>query len=94
MRRFRWNDEKSTQLQKERGISFEEIVEAIEVGDQLDTLEHHNPERYPHQQILVVSLHDYAYVVPYVEEENDTYFLKTIYPSRDMTEKYLRQNKE
>ena len=93
MKRFRWNDEKNTQLQKERGVSFEEVVEALEADGLLDTLKHHNPERYPRQQLFVVSLHDYAYVVPYVEE-NDTYFLKTIYPSSNMTRRYLRQGEE
>ena len=87
---FSWDDEKNALLQRTRGISFEEIVVAIEAGGLLDTLKHHNPKRYPRQRLFVVSLNQYAYLVPYVEEENDTYFLKTIYPSRNMTQKYLR----
>ena len=56
----------------------------------LDDLKHPNEEHYPRQRLLIISLNEYAYVVPYTQE-NDTYFLKTIYPSRTMTKKYLGQ---
>ena len=88
MARFSWNDEKNYQLQQERGISFEEIVVAIESDGLLDTLEHHNPTRYPRQQLLVVLVRTTLYVVPFAEEEDGTYFLKTIYPSRKIARHY------
>lgn len=91
MRDFRWDHEKNVRLQKERGVSFEQAQVAIERDGLLDVLEHPNSERYPYQKQFVILLHDYVYVVPYVEEENDMYFLKTIYPSRKLTKKYLRQ---
>ena len=94
MRRFRWDYGKNIVLQRTRGIGFEEIVAAIEAGGLLDTVKHHDLRRYPRQQLLIVALHDYAYVVPYVEEEDGTYFLKTVYPSRNMTEKYLQKSGE
>jgi hypothetical protein len=37
---------------------------------------------------MVVGINNYAYIVPYVENE-DEIFLKTIIPSRRATEKYL-----
>ena len=73
--------------QKERGVSFEQAQG--ERDGLLDVLEHPN-SRYPHQKQFIILLHDYVYVVPYV----DTYFLKTIYPSRKLTKKYLRQGED
>ena len=91
MKPFRWNHDKNELLKKERSISFEEIVLAIEVDGLIDELQHPNAERYPNQSILVVSLDGYVYLVPYVEEL-DYYFLKTVIPSRKATRDYLRSN--
>jgi uncharacterized DUF497 family protein len=89
---FRWNGAKNKRLQRERGVSFEEIVIAIGEGGLLDVLEHRNPSRYPRQKLLVVALHQYAHLVPYIEEA-DGYFLKTIIPSRKATRDYLRRSR-
>jgi uncharacterized DUF497 family protein len=88
---FRWNAAKNQRLQRERGVSFEEIVIAIGAGCLLDVLEHRNLGRYPRQKLLVVALREYAYLVPYIEEA-DGYFLKTIIPSRKATRDYLRRS--
>jgi uncharacterized DUF497 family protein len=88
VKRFNWNSDKGEQLRQERGISFEEILFHIECGDILDILEHPNPQRYAGQRILVMAVNEYAYLVPYVED-NDEVFLKTIIPSRKATRKYL-----
>jgi uncharacterized DUF497 family protein len=88
VKRFNWNSDKGEQLRQERGISFEEILFHIECGDILDILEHPNPQRYAGQRILVMAVNEYAYLVPYVED-NDEVFLKTIIPSRKATKKYL-----
>lgn len=91
MKPFRWNHDKNEVLKKERCISFEEIVLAIEVDGLLDELQHPNPDKYPNQSILVVALEGYVYLVPYVEEQ-DYYFLKTVIPSRKATRDYLQRN--
>jgi uncharacterized DUF497 family protein len=88
---FRWNKEKNERLKAERGISFEEIVLAIELGGLKDILLHPNQRRYPGQRILVVAFRDYVYLVPLVEE-NAFYFLKTIIPSRKATRDYLERS--
>jgi len=85
---FSWNHEKNEQLVRERGISFEEVVFHIERGDVLDVLEHPNDERYPEQRLFVVAVDDTAYLVPFVESEEEL-FLKTIIPSRKATKRYL-----
>lgn len=91
MKPFRWNHDKNEVLKKGRGISFEEIVLAIEADGLLDELQHPNLEKYPNQSILVVALEGYVYLVPYVEEQN-YYFLKTVIPSRKATRDYLQRN--
>ena len=90
MKPFRWSAEKNETLKSERGISFESIVVAIESGGLLDILAHPNQAKYPKQRILVVSCDNYAYLVPFVEEEG-YFFLKTVIPSRKATRDYLNQ---
>jgi uncharacterized DUF497 family protein len=90
MKPFRWSAEKNETLTSERGISFESIVVAIESGGLLDILAHPNQAKYPKQRILVVSCDNYAYLVPFVEEEG-YFFLKTVIPSRKATRDYLNQ---
>jgi len=83
-----WNEEKNQRLKSERGVSFEEIIVHIAIGDVLDIVEHPNPEKYKGQRIFIVKMRDYAWLVPFAESE-DEIFLKTIIPSRKATRKYL-----
>lgn len=93
MKYFDWNEKKNDQLKSERKVSFEDIILAISNDQLLDVLVHPNKEKYPNQKIFVVELLGYAYIVPFVEKE-ETYFLKTIYPSRKATQKYLKKDEE
>ena len=88
MKTYVWNEEKNQRLKSERGVSFEEIIVHIAIGDVLDIVEHSNPEKYKGQRIFIVKMRDYAWLVPFVESE-DEIFLKTIIPSRKATRKYL-----
>ncbi|MDX1915611.1 MAG: toxin [Methylophilus sp.] len=87
---FNWNDDKNQQLKRERGISFERVVVAIEEGALLDVLQHPNQSQYPNQLILVVEIESYAICVPCVMQQ-DAYFLKTLFPSRKYTQLYLKE---
>ena len=91
MKPFRWDPEKNELLKADRGISFEEIVLAIEEDGLKDILVHPNQDRYPGQVVLVVSFQDYVFLVPSAEEEA-YYFLKTIIPSRKATRDYLERD--
>lgn len=88
MKLFDWPLEKNEELKARRKISFEDIVFSISQDGLLDILEHPNQKRYPGQRIFIVNVDDYAYIVPFWEDEK-TVFLKTIIPSRKMTKKYL-----
>lgn len=90
MKSFRWSPEKNETLGTDRSVSIESIVVAIESGGLLNILAHPNQARYPRQRILVVACDNYAYLVPFREEE-DCFFLKTIIPSRKATRVYLNQ---
>ena len=90
MKPFRWSPEKNDALKTDRGLSFENVVVAVESGGLLDILAHPNPDKYPRQRILVVAVDQYACLVPFVEED-DYFFLKTIIPSRKATRDYLNQ---
>lgn len=85
MKIFKWNKEKNDWLKQYRNIGFDDVVFLISEGMLLDILENPN---YSNQQIFVLKIDDYAYLVPFVENETEI-FLKTIIPSRKATKKYL-----
>ncbi len=91
MKPFRWDPAKNERLKSERGVSFEEIVLAVEEGGLKDILVHSNQKRYPGQIVLVVAYRGYVFLVPSVEEE-EHYFLKTVIPSRKATRDYLEKD--
>ena len=88
MKPFRWDPDKNERLKAGRGISFEEIVAAVEEDGLKDVLVHPNQRRYPGQVVLIVAYRSYIFLVPSVEEETH-YFLKTIILSRKATRDYL-----
>ncbi|KUG22996.1 hypothetical protein ASZ90_007213 [hydrocarbon metagenome] len=93
MKTINWNDEKNAALKKSRAVCFEDVVFYIERGEILDDYAHPNQKSYPGQRIMVIGIDNYAYIVPYVENEEEI-FLKTIIPSRKATQKYLGENNE
>lgn len=88
MKHINWNTEKSLKVKKSRNICFEDAVFYIEKGHILDDYEHPDQKRYSGQRIMVIEINNYAYLIPYVENEGEI-FLKTIIPSRKATEIYL-----
>jgi len=86
---FDWDPQKEEWLNANRGLSFIHVLYHIDRGDLLDVREHTNKENYPHQKVLILKMNDYAYLVPFVED-GDTWFLKTIIPSRKETKRYLK----
>ena len=81
-----WDDEKNQKLQAERNISFDEISEIILRKEYLDILA--NSSR-PNQQIFVIKLNNYIYSVPFVIDDQSNIILKTAYPSRKLSKKYM-----
>jgi len=86
---YQWDNEKNKILKQKRGVTFEQAVMHIENGDVLDIIDHPNKAKYPNQQVLVIEMNEYAYVVPFIQQGQER-FLKTIVPSRKLTKLYLR----
>lgn len=93
MKIFAWDENKNEFLKRERGVSFEEVVFHINNGDLLARLDHPNRAKYSHQEIFVVLIGDYVYMVPFVEDE-EKWFLKTIIPSRKLTREILGERED
>lgn len=89
MKHFKWNLEKNAQLINERGVSFERVLYHIERNKILDVVEHPNSTKYPNQKMFILDIGNYAYLVPFVENETEI-FLKTIIQSRKATKNILR----
>ena len=88
MKYIDWNAAKNEVLKIERGISFEEMMDAFLGDGLLDVIDHPNPEKYSRQKMLILKIDDYVYLVPFVEDEAKV-FLKTIIPSKKATKHYL-----
>jgi uncharacterized DUF497 family protein len=87
VKQYTWDEKKNQKLIQERGVSFEDVVQAIAEEHLLDITTHHNTGKYPGQYQLVVQMVDYVYLVPY-EELDDKIRLITIIPSRKARKKY------
>ena len=77
------------------GVSYEEIVLCISEGRLIAVLEHPNKTKYPKQRLYLVERGGYACMVPFVEDHAaGEIVLKTIYPSRQYTKRYLQRRRD
>ena len=88
---FKWSDDKNRRLKEERNVCFEDVVMGVENDRLLDIIKNPSLDR-DDQYCLIIEIGNYAYVVPFVKNDQ-TFFLKTVYPSRKQTKKYLRKNR-
>jgi hypothetical protein len=87
-----FNQEKNLLLKITRGINFDDDVSAIEQHKILSDIKHFDQQKYPKQRILIVDINNYAYAVPYIiDKKRKVIFLKTVYPDRRLTKKYLNK---
>jgi len=85
---FDWDEEKNRRLKEERGIGFEDVLLALQEERLITIFRHPNQKKYPNQEIFVIEVNSYIYIIPFVEDQ-EKIFLKTIFPSRKLTKKYL-----
>jgi hypothetical protein len=91
---IRFNEEKNQLLKAMRGVCFEDVLLAIENKKLLADIDHPSSNRLA-QKVYVVQIDSYAYVIPYVvNKSKNEIFLKTIYPSRVFTKKYVEKGKD
>ncbi len=89
MKYFDWDYKKNEKLKIERDICFEDVIIAIESKKIIAIINHPNSKKYSNQKIFIININNYAYLVPFIEDNNKI-FLKTIIPSRKATKKYLK----
>jgi len=77
MKEIYWSLVKNEMLKKTRGASFEDLINSKLIKIMK------NPKRV-NQNIMLFEYKNYIWIVPFVEE-NDYYFLKTLFPSRKYT---------
>lgn len=91
--RVGFDEDKNSILKETRGVNFEDIIDAIGEGFLVRDLKHPS-SKHPNQRIFAVNINNYIFVVPYVYNyKTGGVFLKTIYPSRKLTKKYLRSKR-
>ena len=78
---FDFDDEKNNDLFEGRGVTFQNVIDAIHDKGVLADFQHPNYKKYPNQRIFIVEIENYTYCVPYVEK-GEIIFMKTIWPSR------------
>src|SRR5438105_1462745 len=86
---YEFSADKNQQLIKEHFISFEDVIAALSNNKLLDTIDHHNMAKYPNQEIYIIDINGYVYLVPFVRKDKHTVFFKTIVTSRKLAKKYL-----
>jgi len=84
---FLWDDSKNEILINSRGISFDEIVEAIELD--INPLSIYKNEKYNDQYKMDVLIDAYVWVVVF-EIRDDNYWLVTAFKNRKANKKYKK----
>ncbi len=80
MKELRWDLKKNERLKRIRGVSFDDLINSKFII----ILDH--PTR-KNQKIILFEYKRYIWAVPCVEED-DYYFLKTLFPSRKYTKQF------
>ena len=82
---FLWDDSKNEMLINTRGISFDEIVSAIELD--INPLDIYENKNYKNQYKIDVLIDDYVWVVVF-EIRNGDYWLVTAFKNRKANKKH------
>jgi hypothetical protein len=84
---YYWDIEKNEKLKSERGVSFDEMLIAINNGYIIDIIEHPNNDKYPNQKLYIIKYNNYVYIVP-IELTKSGLLMKTIFKSRKFNKIY------
>ena len=84
-----FDKEKNKKLKKQRGVTFELVIEKMAKGEILLDFEHPDQKKYRDQRIMVIEINGYPYCVPYLKTEREI-VLKTVYPDRRF-KKFLKK---
>ena len=73
-----------------KNVCFEDVLLSLKDGRLLDVIAHFNTEKYPNQKLFIITIQEYTYYVPFVEDE-EKIFLKNIIPSRKYHKVYTKE---
>ena len=59
---YKFDPQKNALLIANRGVSFEEVIAILYSTGPLDILMNPNAEKYAHQKMYVIEMHDYIYL--------------------------------
>jgi len=79
-------------LRRTRDVGFDDVILSLQNGLLLDVVPHFNPERYPNQRLFILTIREYTYYVPFVEDD-EYVFLKNIIPSRKYHKRYNKESR-
>ena len=85
--RVMWKPEKNEWLKEERGISFEQVEQAIAAGHLITVLENKN---HKNQMLLLADIDGDLIAVPTLIKSKVIFFM-TAYPSSALAKKYGRK---
>ncbi len=68
-------------MSEARGVTFEDVIDAIAEHGVLAEYEHPDQQKYPGQRVMVVRINDNPHCVPF-SIDGESIDLKTVYPSR------------
>lgn len=88
---YSFSAEKNQQLVKERGVSFEAVIAALDNGKLLDIIE--NTEKYPHQKIYVIEMNGYAYLVTCCKKRKTGSIFKNHFSKSQINQDISRKNR-
>jgi uncharacterized DUF497 family protein len=80
-----WDEEKSTKLKNERGVSLDEVAVLILQKKYVDIVKH--PKRAG-QRMFLIPINGYIHVVPFMIDDDGNFVLKTVFPSRKFHKKH------
>jgi hypothetical protein len=83
-----WDEDKSSRLKAERGISLDEVATMILQKQYVDIAKH--PKRRG-QWMFILPIDDYVHVVPFVFDKDGNFVLKTAFPSRKFQKRWRGQ---
>jgi hypothetical protein len=77
---IKWNEEKNKLLKETRNICFEDLIND---GNLLKIIKN-DSSNHKDQEKLVILYEERLYAIPFVREDEKTFFLKTAYRSRKL----------
>ena len=85
--KVRFDEEKAKKVLEMHGVVMEEVRQEI-LAERFDMDDVRNQRDHEGQRMFLVIIKGYVICVPFVEEKDGTFFLKTAFPNRVYQRRY------